>query len=267
MKMKAIRIMLSMLLAVVTCSSLAQGVIVYKSNGTQEKIPYVALDSIILYYADQEPVPIVEAKAVDLGLPSGTLWASHNVGATAPEQLGGYYAYGETEEKATYSWDSYMCTSQSACGTSSDPLYADGILTYDQVGTFTYNKSCNIAGTKYDVATQTWGESWVMPTKQQYSELINNCTISTVTINDLLCLEVTGPNGNSVIFPLDGGYKENANLVGVNNYEHYTSFWIADMSYQLYYADEARARNNGIGHYSSMTYRYLGMQVRPVKKQ
>ena len=75
----AIRMMLPMLLAVVTCNSLAQGIIIYKSNGTQEKLPYVAVDSILMYYADKDPVPVIEPKAVDLGLPSGTLWASHNV--------------------------------------------------------------------------------------------------------------------------------------------------------------------------------------------
>ena len=86
--MKTIRIMLSMLLAVMTYSSMAQGIIIYKSNGTQEKLPYIAIDSIIPYFADKEPEP-VEARAVDLGLPSGTLWASHNIGATAPEKHGG----------------------------------------------------------------------------------------------------------------------------------------------------------------------------------
>ena len=126
--MKAIKFVLSTVLAAITCNSMAQGIIIYKSNGTQEKLPYIAVDSIIPYFGDKEPEQ-VEAKAVDLGLPSGTLWASHNIGATAPEEHGGYYAFGETEEKLTYSWSTYMCTSQSECGTSSDPLFADGLLT------------------------------------------------------------------------------------------------------------------------------------------
>lgn len=259
--------MLSMLLAVVACSCLAQGVIIYKSNGTQEKLPYVAVDSIIMYYADETPVPIVEPKEVDLGLPSGTVWASHNVGATAPEVLGGYYAYGETEEKTTYSWDSYMCTSSSECGTSSDPLYADGLLTYTKVGTVALNISCNIAGTKYDVATQKWGESWVMPTQKQFDELCDNCTHAKVTINELECIEFTGPNGNSIIFPLNGGYKENAKLVDTEYYTDYTSYWVSDMRYQLYYATEAQTNNNGGKVWSNMKSRYLGFQVRAVKKQ
>ena len=44
---------------------------------------------------------------VDLGLPSGLLWATCNVGATKPEERGDYFAWGETTPKETYSWDNY----------------------------------------------------------------------------------------------------------------------------------------------------------------
>lgn len=44
---------------------------------------------------------------VDLGLPSGTLWATCNVGATSPEDYGDYYAWGETSTKDTYYWTNY----------------------------------------------------------------------------------------------------------------------------------------------------------------
>ena len=46
---------------------------------------------------------------VDLGLPSGTLWATCNVGATSPEEYGDYFAWGETEPKSTYDWSTYKC--------------------------------------------------------------------------------------------------------------------------------------------------------------
>ena len=253
--------MLPMLLAVVTCNSLAQGIIIYKSNGTQEKLPYVAVDSILMYYADKDPVPVIEPKAVDLGLPSGTLWASHNVGATTPETIGGYYAYGETTEKLTYNWDTYMCT-QAQCGTSSDPLYADGLLTFDTYYGITTGYNCNIAGTKYDVATQTWGESWVMPTQEQYKELINYCTCSYKPINDSYCAEYTGPNGNSLIIPLNTGYKQGQRLSdpGILNESYY---WCSD----IYNNREAYDANLSY-HSSSISYdsRYLGLQIRPVKR-
>ena len=260
--MKAIRLILAMLLTAVTCCCWAQGIIIYKSNGTQEKLPYITIDSIIMYYGDKDPVPVVEAKPVDLGLPSGTLWASHNVGATAPEVPGGYYAYGETKEKAAYSWDSYMCPSASACGTSNDPLYKDGLLKVADLSI-----KCNVAGTQYDVATQTWDESWVIPTLQQFQELTSNCTISSVTINDVRCIEYTGSNGNSVIFPCSGGYKQNTQTLDADYHSYY---WTAEMDSWTSKKEAmyALCGTYGINYGQAVLKdRFIGMQVRPVKKK
>ena len=44
---------------------------------------------------------------VDLGLPSGTLWATCNVGASKPEEYGDYFAWGETQPKSNYHWNTY----------------------------------------------------------------------------------------------------------------------------------------------------------------
>ncbi len=44
---------------------------------------------------------------VDLGLPSGTLWATYNVGATSPYEKGQYFAWGEVEPREDFSWESY----------------------------------------------------------------------------------------------------------------------------------------------------------------
>lgn len=261
--MKTIRIILTMLLTVAAYSSLAQGYIIYKSNGTQEKLPYIAVDSITLYFADQAPVPLTEAKAVDLGLPSGTLWADINVGATAPETLGGYYAYGETEEKATYSWDSYMCNSSSKCCTDSDPLFADGLLTVRKSLGVTLGYECDIAGSKYDVATQKMGESWVMPNRDQFRELFNNCTRNTVKINDVWCAEFTGPNGNTLIMPYETGYKQNAYL----EEDFFGYYWTSVISnqYEVIHAWMTSTGQSAEGY--NRLYRYCGLQVRAVKKQ
>ncbi len=261
--MKTIRTILTMLLATLTISSMAQGIIIYKSNGTQEKIPYVAVDSIIMYYGDEKPVP-VEAKAVDLGLPSGTLWASHNVGATAPETAGGYYAYGETEEKTTYSWDNYLCKS-SECYKGADPLVAEGILRTENSGSTILQVKGSIAGTKYDVATQTWGESWMIPTQEQFTELKNNCTVAKVTVNDVECIELTGPNGNTLIFPFNGGYKNNTEFIS----EVAPPLWCADVNIVMpkSAAIAACVHSNGVGvNVYGRGERNFGLQVRAVKK-
>jgi len=268
--MKAIKFVLSTVLAAITCNSMAQGIIIYKSNGTQEKLPYIAVDSIIPYFGDKEPEQ-VEAKAVDLGLPSGTLWASHNIGATAPEEHGGYYAFGETEEKLTYSWSTYMCTSQSECATSADPLYTDGLLTYANKASIYYiGVKCNIAGTKYDVATQTWGDSWMMPTAQQFQELFDNCTRELITVNDVICVEYTGPNGNSLIIPTGGGYKDGKDLQGVDDYSYRpTCFWVADFTYDPSMGGNATVGSTGesAANNTYKEFRYYGKQVRAVKNK
>ena len=83
---------------------------------------------------------------VDLGLPSGTLWATCNVGASAPEGYGSYFAWGETTTKSTYSWSNYKYAS----GTAATAIY---------IGEFLPNNSkvTSIQGTEYDAAKAQWG--------------------------------------------------------------------------------------------------------------
>ena len=99
---------------------------------------------------------------VDLGLTSGTLWATANVGAKTPQDYGNYYAWGETTTKANYSWSTYLdgnIASSSDCGTDKDAL-----------------KGVNdIAGTQYDAAYVNWGNKWRIPTDEQQDELRNEC--------------------------------------------------------------------------------------------
>ena len=89
--------------------------------------------------------------AIDLGLPSGTKWACCNVGATVPEGYGGYYSWGETEEKDSYDKNNYLHYDVSAGE-------------YMDIGQY-------ICGTDYDVAHVRWGESWQMPMYEQIKEL------------------------------------------------------------------------------------------------
>ncbi|MBR5983282.1 MAG: hypothetical protein IK025_06125 [Bacteroidales bacterium] len=116
---------------------------------------------------------------VDLGLPSGTRWATCNVGANNPEEYGDYFAWGETFTKTTYSSDTYTYVM-----TSSTPLSLPA---------------------SDDAASVNWGLGWRMPTPTELSELKNNCTITQTTQNEVLGHLFTGPNGNSIFLP-SGGY-------------------------------------------------------------
>ena len=121
---------------------------------------------------------------IDLGLPSGTKWACCNVGADKPEGYGGYYAWGETEEKEKYSWETY--------------LYGDG----SDYGA--YDIGVDIAGKTYDVAYVKQGSNWRMPTLDQMEEITSSCTSEWITLNDVKGLKITGSNGNSIFLPAAG---------------------------------------------------------------
>ena len=126
----------------------------------------------------------LEIHAIDLGLPSGTKWANMNVGASKPEDYGNYFMWGDVEEKQIYNWKHYTL-----CDGSSKGCYDIGK---------------DIAGTKYDVAHVKWGGSWIIPSYDQWSELIIKCTWNWTSINDVSGYEIIGPNGNSIFLPAAG---------------------------------------------------------------
>ena len=97
--------------------------------------------------------------AVDLDLPSGTLWADHNIGATNPEDYGDYYSWGETATKETYDWSTYFDTN-------------DGGQTF---GKYNNDDGLTELETSDDVASQTWGGKWQMPTQAMIKELTSQC--------------------------------------------------------------------------------------------
>ena len=131
---------------------------------------------------------------IDLGLPSGTKWACCNVGATTPEGYGGYYAWGETEEKSEYSWENY--------------IHCDGSIgTCHDLGTY-------IAGTQYDVAHVKWGGKWQMPSPEHIMELLDNCSFTWTSSNGVNGAYFTGPSGYAIFIPASGSYYL-PNLSGV----------------------------------------------------
>ena len=134
---------------------------------------------------------------VDLGLPSGTLWATCNVGANTPEEYGDYFAWGETESKNSYFWDDYK-------------WFTDGkISKYCYDDSNSYNGIVDdkmVLDVEDDAAYINWGSSWRMPTKAQRDELDDYCTRTYTQLNGVNGFMLTGPNGNSIFLP-KAGYK------------------------------------------------------------
>ena len=194
--------------------------------------------------------------AIDLGLPSGTKWASCNIGATKPEEYGGYYAWGETEEKEVYTEVTYKY----ATGVDATGVDTNGDGWYDEGGSY-QSLGDDISGTDYDVAHVRWSGNWCMPTKDDINELLGNCTSEWTTLNGVNGYKFTGPNGNSIFLPAAGyrwgGYL---NFAGGNGY-----YWSSPQdpnsygAYFLYFYSGTA--------YWDFRYRCRGQSVRPVWKE
>ena len=125
---------------------------------------------------------------VDLGLPSGKIWAGWNIGATSPEEYGDYFSWGETQPKSNYTFDSYMHTE-----------YSPQTYNHDYV-----NIGCEISATKYDAAQYMWGSDWRMPTKTELEELVYECTWEDFEYKGVKGFLITGPNEVSMFLPAAG---------------------------------------------------------------
>lgn len=184
---------------------------------------------------------ITIAKEVDLGLPSGTIWAGWNVGATAPQEYGDHYAWGEVETKELYAEDLYI-------------YYDKETDSYMYIGD-------EISGTEYDAATihEDWGEEWQMPTKEQMQELIDNCQWRWYTFNDKNGYVVTGPNGNAIFLPASG-YRTYSNLNYDNKQGYY---WTGSLYSRGVFSYGLQFSTDEIKLYSK--YKCSGMAIRAVK--
>ena len=130
---------------------------------------------------------------VDLGLPSGTKWATMNIGASSENEYGNFYQYGKGANQ-------YAATSgQSNYSGTEDPL-----------------------ATSVDAAAQVWGGNWHMPTKAQCEELTANTTYEWTTIDGVVGSKFTASNGNYIFFPA-AGYYGNGSQGGVGSYGEYWS--------------------------------------------
>lgn len=190
---------------------------------------------------------------VDLGLPSGTLWATTNIGATKPEDYGDYFAWGETEPKENYDWVTYrycngdMITLTKYC---SDSRYGNNSFT-DYIA---------ILEASDDAATAKWGEGWRMPTQAEMQELVDNCTVTGSTMNGINGLLFSSSNGNSIFLPV-AGIVHYTNVSSAGSYgDYWTSTLYADepaYSNDFYLNLNGTANNNG-------NARCYGASVRPV---
>ena len=176
--------------------------------------------------------------AVDLGLPSGTKWADRNVGASKPEDTGMYFSWGNiVGHKAGMDYD----FEESYDSSPGAELKGDIDL-------------------EHDAAHVNLGSPWHMPTKEQFQELVENCTSERVALNGYLGRRFTSKiNGNSIFMPF-AGYISGTGLL---NHGSNGNYWSSSL--------DSSAYGYGLYFYSGGVYpadnydRFYGFSVRAVQ--
>ena len=189
---------------------------------------------------------------VDLGLPSGLLWATCNVGANAPEDYGDYFAWGETQPKDVYAWSTYQY-----CNGSSSTLTK--YCTNSSYGYNGFTDNLTILQSGDDAATAHYGGR--MPTREEWLELRDYCTSVWTTRNGVNGRLFTGPNGNTLFLPA-AGCRYDGDLYDAG---YYGDYWSSSLhtSYP-YYALGFLFNSNYASMYSG--FRYNGLSVRAVRE-
>lgn len=190
-------------------------------------------------------------EAVDLGL--SVKWASHNLGASSPEEYGGLYGWGDpTGEQVLH------------CGEES---YDPSTFTRDQNYCYSLyggiNPPKDISESDLDIAYIKCGGGWRMPTVDEFKELVENCIVERSSYKGINGIKVTGKNGNSIFFPYCGGRMGNkvfgqgtTGTYWTSNLSDYTSHksWDTVLKYDYISVDDIYG-----------DYRYIGKAVRPVR--
>lgn len=178
---------------------------------------------------------------IDLGLPSGTKWATMNVGADSSNVCGGYFAWGEVSTKAEYGKDIQTQNKDASALNAFNIINENGTLTE-----------------YYDAATINWGEGWRMPKKEDFDELIENCVWEWDKKN--VGYIVKGKNGNSIFLPAAGNYFGDS-----KKEPGYGRYWCSSVdetnslrSWCLCFHSISKYMSNG------SFGRYYGRPVRPV---
>lgn len=165
---------------------------------------------------------------VDLGLTSGTLWATMNVGAKKPEQYGNYYAWGETKPKDNYTWSTYRWYDSVNSG------YYPYFTKYTGDNNGNIDKITLDANDDAAYAHPDWGEEWRMPTQAQLDELIRECEVSYEQRNGVWGY-LFSRNNKSVFFPF-AGYWSGAAVYSTESYANYWSRTLNDKSFYYSFA-------------------------------
>ena len=218
---------------------------VHKSDGTRTEFVASEIDSITFSETNtpNNPLPddeededdvVYDIEAVDLGLSSGILWASCNLGSknNKPEGYGDYFTWGETSPKDSYTYNNYIWNTQNKYKNKSYIELED------------------------DAARSIWGELWRIPLKEELEELVEECTWTWTTLNNVNGYEVQGPNGNTIFLPA-AGMNYSADPVDIGERAIYRSNYKYGQTFNLHLSE------NNVSTFAEMDAHH-GLSIRPV---
>ncbi len=215
----------------------------------------------IAAYGQTPPEPHISGEVygheyADLGLPSKTLWATCNVGAERQGDIGYYFAWGETEQKDIYTWETYKFFDRYEKDQYGN-TYAACVGTDD-----------DICGTEHDAARVHWGGTWRMPHYSEIKELRRQCWWLLTTEDGVLGYRIYGPNENSIFMPFTNGYR----IGGGYEFPNDGLYWSG--SVQRFDDDAENNNQNAYNFYfdtggMGVLYgqRFVGCVIRPVIKR
>ncbi len=179
---------------------------------------------------------------VDLGL--SVDWASCNMGSTLPEEIGNYYAWGETTAKTRYTWENYKFG------------LSDNLSKYNSLD------GLRIMSKDDDVVYKQYSGEYRIPTKGEWEELWDNCDSELRRINDRWGYLLTSrKNGNCIFIPLSGYLEGSQIRDGMQS-----RYWSSTLSDADWVWDRARNLNeSGFDYYYHGDARCLGMPVRAIR--
>lgn len=241
---------------VVTGVAPGKAIIVVKTTDTESSAKSLSCNIIVVENSDRTPDGV---KAIDLGLPSGTLWANCNVGASSSVGAGTFFAWGDPWEKNEYTISNYSQykATENVSATSKGYIKYVSLADAEDLGRNDYSDNRTVLTPGDDPAFVKWGGDWHTPTKEQMEELVRKCKWT----NSGGIFKVTGPNGSSIDLPVCG-YKLDDVLYSGSGY-YWTSTLSKSHSFSAYVL--FLYTNNTISIFGCG--RSVGCCVRPVKDQ
>ena len=202
-----------------------------------------------------------EYEVVDLGLPTGLLWAKCNLGATSPEQSGHFYSWGELQPKTNFNWSNYkLCNDDQFSFTKYSLIKDRGYMEFVDEKTILEKED--------DAVNKLLGGNWQIPSKEDYAELLYRCDKKFCKLNKVWgCLFTSKQKGyeeNSIFIPLAGRMDlTESKFAGKYGFYWSTGLDKTETAFVLW-LDNIDGFDNAVN--SKSVERYLGLPIRPVTR-